>query len=116
MNKIFIATAIASAIAATPVKTEARADRNGLEACARAMTEQLSATHGSPVDYRLDEGPATTGLKSSTGGTWYLDARHPESREVVARIDCRVNSRSQVTSLKRVPLTANDARERAVIE
>ena len=111
-SKMIFTASFAAAVAAMPVESEARADMKGLEACASAMTEHLAETQGAPVEYRLENGLADAGQRSSAG-TWYLDARHPETREVVARIDCRVDARAQVTYLKQVPLTAYDARERA---
>jgi hypothetical protein len=115
-SKTLLAISIAAVVAGMPVKSEARADRNGLAACATALTDQLANAQGAPVDFRLDEGPETTGNRSAVSGVWYLDARHPETQAVVARVDCRVNSRAQVVSLERVPLTANDASERADID
>ena len=115
-SKTLFTMSFAAVVACMPVNSEARADRNGLEACAEAMTEQLSSAQGASLDFRLDEGPATTGLRTKTSGVWYLDARHPVTDEVVARIDCRVNSRAQVVSLTQVPLSANDAPERAFEE
>ena len=103
---------VAAVVACMPVNSEARADRNGLEACAKAMTEHMSSNQGAPVDFRLDEG--SSGHRSAASGTWYLDARHPQTDEVVARIDCRVNSRAQVISMTQVPLSANNAPERAI--
>ena len=108
-----IALSIAAVFAAAPLNSEARADRNGLAACAEAMTEKLASAQGAPIDFRLSEGPSTTGLRSESAGIWYLDARHPQTKEVVARVDCRVNSRAQVISLQSVPLSAQNARSRA---
>lgn len=116
MRNTIIAMSIAATVAFAPLESEARADRNGLDACAQAMTEQLAGAQGAPLDYRLNEGPDTTGNRARVAGTWYLDAKHPESQAVVARIDCRVNSRAQVVSLKQLPLSAHDAGERADIE
>jgi hypothetical protein len=112
-SKTIIAISCAIAVTGAPVKSQARADKSGLKACATAMTEQLTAAQGAPVDYRLEEGPATTGQRGANAGVWYLDARDARTQEVVARINCYVNSRAQVTRLTEVPLSANDARLRA---
>jgi hypothetical protein len=115
-SKTLLAISFAAAIAGMPVKSEARADRNGLSACASALTDQLASAQGAPVDFRLNDGLAADKRRSSSAGVWYLDARDPKTQEVVARVDCRVNSRAQVVSLEPVPLSASDARERADIE
>lgn len=114
MKHTIFAMSIAATVAFAPLESEARVDRNGLSACAEALTEQLANAQGAPLDYRLGEGAATN--RSRVAGTWYLDVRHPESRTVVARIDCRVNGRAQVVSLKQLPLSAHDAGERADIK
>jgi hypothetical protein len=44
---------------------------------------------------------------------FHLDARDPESQEVVARADCWVNRSAEVQRLLPVPIEAEDAEKRA---
>ena len=95
-------------------RVEAWADEHELNICARVLTQQIALAQGAPVDYRIDEDSTTTGRGHNPGSTWHLDARHPKTNEVVARIDCTVDSRDRVLRLTEVPLAANDAHLRAV--
>jgi hypothetical protein len=116
MNRTIFVMSFAAAVAVAPSTSEARADRDGLEACAAALTDQLASAQGAPVDFRFNDRSHAVSRRGASAGIWYLDAKHPETQEVVARIDCRVNSRAQVVSLEAVPLSANDARTRAEVE
>ena len=111
--KTIFSISCAIAVASAPVKSHARIDKSGLNACATAMTDKLAEAQGAPVDFRFEEGDSMSGKANSNAGVWYLDARDPRTQKVVARINCYVNSRAQVTRLTEVPLSANDAYRRA---
>ena len=115
-SKTLVTMSITAIVACMPITSEARVDKRGLAACAEAMTEQLSSAQGAPVEYRLNTQRPARALRTRNAGVWHLDAKHPETKEVVARVDCRVDSRARVTQLMVVPVTANDALERALEE
>lgn len=114
-RQIVIATCALVGMAAQ-APDQAWAEEKELNMCARVLTQQIALAQGAPVDYRIDEESSSAGRRQIPGGTWHLDARHPETNEVVARIDCVVDNRDQVLRLTEVPLAANDAHVRAVID
>ena len=114
MNKRHVLAAVCSlAVMTGHNRVEAWTDENELDLCARALTQQISLAKVKPLDYRIDEESSSTRRTRDNGGVWHLDARHPETNEVVARIDCVVDDRESVLRLTEVPLSAKDARERA---
>jgi hypothetical protein len=113
-HMIFAACGMAAMIGAERV--EAWADENELDLCARALTQQLSLAQVAPLDYRIDTTSSTTRRVREARGVWHLDARHPETNEVVGRIDCVVDNRDSVLRLTEVPLSANDAHVRANLD
>jgi hypothetical protein len=104
---------IVLALSAIPFYAHATSSRAGLEACAEAMVNDLATNQGKPVVYNLS--PES---KSGRGGlghreVFHLDAMSADGEEVVARMDCVVNNKAEVTKLTVVPLDGEDARIRA---
>ena len=87
--------------------------QEGMDACAAAMVAELAANQGAPMVYNLDPESKSTGKLKNRREVFHLDALDPESQEVVARVDCVVDSRARVQKLIAVPLDAPAARMRA---
>lgn len=104
---------IVLALSAIPFYAHATSSQAGLEACAEAMVKDLAKNQGSPVVYNLD--PESKSGAGSLGRreVFHLDAMSPDGQEVVARMDCVVNKKAEVTQLIVVPLDGENARIRA---
>ena len=111
-SKIF-KIGFALAMVAVPFHTHALSRQAGLEACAEAMVNDLATNQGAPMVLNLD--PDSSGGRGSMRRreVFHLDAKDPDSEAVVARMDCVVNHKAEVTRLIMVPLDGKDARERA---
>lgn len=109
----FLKAGFVAALMSVPFHAQATSGQAGLDACAEAMIADMAAAQGAPMVYNLD--PSNTRIKGSLKmrEIIHLDAKDPNSDEVVARVDCVVNSRAEVKELIRVPLEAPDARYRA---
>ncbi|MBT8070270.1 MAG: hypothetical protein KJO80_07540 [Gammaproteobacteria bacterium] len=103
----------ALAIAAVPFHTYAVTKQAGLEACAEAMVNDLATRQNSPMVLNLD--PSSKGGKGKLRRreVFHLDAVNPDDEAVVARMDCVVNYKAEVTQLITVPLDGENARVRA---
>jgi hypothetical protein len=101
------------ALALAPFHAGAFTEEKALEACADAMVSDLSDSRGVELDYRLDDASKGSGRRLEYPGTFHLDAKDPRSMEVVARIDCYVDSHARVRRVVSLPLSAEDAAERA---
>jgi hypothetical protein len=101
------------AVSAIPFYAHATSSQAGLEACAEAMVNDLAANQGKPMVYNLS--PKSKSGKTGLGHreVFHLDAMSPDGGVVVARMDCVVNSKAEVTKLTVVPLDGEDARIRA---
>jgi hypothetical protein len=77
------------------------------------MVNELATSKGVPMVLNLD--PASSGVKGRMrrSEVFHLDAKDPDGAAVVARMDCVVNHKAEVTRLIMVPLDGKDARERA---
>ena len=113
ISKEIIKWSLVAGLAAVPFHAQARSGEEALDACAAAMVSQLAADQGAPMVYNLD--PESPGLTKSRSrlDIIHLDAKDPESHEVVARADCVVDRKAHVKKLIRVPLDAPDAAMRA---
>ena len=115
MNKLNMKT-IGSALALSlaPLSANATTHNEALEACASALAVEISGKTGIETAYRIDEDLPASGRRLGSVEMFHLDARDPESQEVVARADCWVNRSAMVKRLVPVPLDAKDAEKRAV--
>ena len=111
-SKLLKAGMIAAMVAA-PYQTYAVSTEAGLEACTNAMVEQLAEDQGGPMVYNLDPESDGSARRMDRREIFHLDAKDPDSQEVVARYDCFINGNAQVQKLVRVPLDAPDAQFRA---
>lgn len=97
-----------------PIHVNALSAEIGLDACTKAMVNDLSTEFGARVGFRMDR-DYTYPTRMKSRETFYLDARHPVSNEVVGRYDCVVTNRAMVVKLVPLPLSADDAAIRAGI-
>jgi len=103
----------ALAIAAVPFHTYAVSRQAGLEACAEAMVNDLATSQGARMDFNLNPSSKGGSGKLRSREVFHLDALNPDGEAVVARMDCVVNNKAEVTRLIVVPLDGEDARIRA---
>jgi len=101
------------AITVAPFHAYALSRQAGLEACAQAMVDDLGASQGAPMVLNLDPSSKSGRGKMDRQEVFHLDALNPDGNAVVARMDCFVNNRAEVTRLIKVPLDGDDARVRA---
>jgi hypothetical protein len=100
-------------VAAAPLGVKATTGPSALEACADAVVSGMTESGSADLSYRLDESSTDAGRRRKGSGMYHLDVRDPDSREVIARADCRFNRQAEVILVKTIPLNAADARVRA---
>ena len=114
MNKPNMKTfGTAVALSLAPFPAHAVTHNEALEACASALAGEISGKTGIETAYRIDEELPASGRRLGRMEMFHLDARDPESQEVVARADCWVNRSAKVQRLLPVPIEAEDAEKRA---
>jgi len=112
-NRKIFRIGFALAIAVAPLHAHAMSRQAGLEACAEAMVNDLAASQGAPMVLNLDPSSKSGRGKLARQEVFHLDALNPDGEAVVARMDCVVNNKAEVTRLIKVPLDGDDARVRA---
>lgn len=108
-----LTTCAAVSLLAAPAVADAATERDGLEACVRALAADLGDAQGAPVRYRIGDGSSTSLRRLARRTTFHIDARDAERSEIVARVDCIVDSRAGVKKLTILSLTARDAAKRS---
>jgi hypothetical protein len=111
LNMKTIGSALVLSLA--PLSANAVTHNEALEACASALAGEISGKTGIETAYRIDEELPASGRRLGRMEMFHLDARDPESQEVVARADCWVNRSAEVQRLLPVPIEAEDAEKRA---
>ena len=103
------ALALAAGLEAAPVE-------DGMKACADAMVKQLSENGRVSTEYAVDERRSDLGdrRRLRSRETFHMDAHSADDDELMARVDCVVNSKAEVLELNGLPLAAEDASLRAV--
>lgn len=101
------------AISLAPLGVKAATMEDGLDACADALASELSESIGTTLEFRVNPESEVSGSRLKGTEVIHLDARDPESQEVVARADCVVSNYGKVRRLISVPLEAADAAQRA---
>lgn len=101
------------ALSLVPFSANAVTESQALEACADALAGEISGTKGIETAYRMDESLPESSRRVGVATLFHLDARDPESQEVVARADCWVSRGAKVKRLVPVPIEAEDAEKRA---
>lgn len=114
MNKHrMIRIGFALAMVAVPFYLQAGTKQAGLEACAEAMVGDLASSQGAPMVYNLNPDARKDRGRLHRREVFHLDALDPKDDAVIARVDCVVNHKAEVTRLIPVPLEGEDARVRA---
>jgi len=85
----------------------------GLNACANALTSKLETRQGRPVNYNIAPETKINNEKLKAREVFFLDAKAPNTDEVIARANCIVNDEAEVVKLVVLPLDAAQARNRA---
>jgi hypothetical protein len=103
-NRKKMIVGFSAALSMMPFYTHATSGQIGLEACADALVDELSTTRDTVVQYQLDS--ANEGFERKLGSreTFSLYARHPQSSELVSRMDCVVDGKGRVIRLTTVSL------------
>ena len=101
------------ALSLVPFSANAVTESKALEACANALASDISGNTGIETAYRMDEDFPASSRRLGEVQLFHLDARDPDSQEVVARADCWVNRSAKVKRLLPVPVEAEDAEKRA---
>jgi len=88
-----------------PVSIHAASELDAINACAKALADQIGDAQGSPVAYEIsgDNSDSPALLRGIT--TFYLDAASPRSGDIIARADCRVDATGEVQTLKQLNST-----------
>lgn len=113
MNSKIAKTSLILALAATPIFAHATSGEAGIDACAAAMVSELADNQGAPMVYNLDPESNTTNSRLKRREVIHLDARDPNSQEIIARVDCVIDSNARVRKLIQVPVDGPDAQFRA---
>lgn len=112
-NRKVISLGFALAVSALPLQAHAIPSKYGLDACVKAMVEDLSETNGVPIEFQTDPDSKAGRSRLGRREVFHLDARDSKTNEVVARVDCVVNERAEVRELITMPLAAEDASVRS---
>ena len=107
-----LTTGCALVMLTAPFHANALTAKAGMDACTKAMIDNLSGELGAPLGYSMDPEHKVSG-RLKMEDTFHLDARHPGTDEVVGRYDCIVSRQAEVIELVTLPLTAEDASARA---
>jgi len=105
-----------SALAAclSPTAAVAATAEDGFKACVSALVQDLSDAQGYPLQATISEDSAVADDRLNRRNRYYLDARDPASREIVAKIDCIVDKQGEVVKLLRLPQDAPKAEVRSL--
>jgi hypothetical protein len=98
-----------------PLNVQAATELDALNACASALAAEIGETQGAPVGYRFSEGTRESSVLLKGITTFYLDATSPQSGEIVARADCRVDAAGEVRDLRQLHLNSSNARVRSQV-
>lgn len=108
----FLTTGCALAVLTVPLHANALTAEDGMNACTKAMINDLSTEYGTPLGFRMDS-KYRENVRMKRLETFHLDALRPGTDEVVGRYDCVVSNKAEVVELVMLPLSAEDAKTRA---
>ncbi|MGI9203819.1 MAG: hypothetical protein ACR2Q3_07395 [Woeseiaceae bacterium] len=94
----------AMAVLLQPFASQAATDKDAVQACAKALADTIELSQGAPLSVRIDEESSDSTQKLKHRNVYHLNAVAPGSTDIVARADCFVNRKAQVTSLVTLPL------------
>lgn len=96
-----------------PVSSQAATEGQALDACARALASDIGESQGSEVSYHIGDGSSNSSVSLRGFSTFHLDAANPKTSEIVAKVDCTVNSNGEVVKMKMLHLNALSAEQRS---
>ena len=88
-----------------PVSLHAATELDAINACAKALADQIGDAQGSPVAYRISGDSSDSPALLSGITSFYIDAAAPQSGDIVARADCRVDATGEVKTLRQLNST-----------
>ena len=97
----------AAAIFLTPVLSHAASEQDGVKACAEALTSRLAEMQSAPIEFAIGTDSHFSTRRLASLNTFFLDARDPQSHEVIARADCTVTWQAEVRKLTMLSLDKN---------
>lgn len=103
-----------AALSLAAFSAHASTEEHALQACASALTGEISANSGIRTVYRLDGSPVLSKHRLEESAVYHLDAHDPDTNEVIARADCYVTGRAEVRKLIPLPLDSDDAMDRSM--
>jgi hypothetical protein len=104
----------AAAASLLSMSVEAASGQDGLEACVGALATELSSARGSAVQARISEDSKVSARRLGEVTIYHLDARDSGGSDVVARMECVVDSHGRVKRLVKLPIDAPDAAARSL--
>ena len=112
-TKHLLATSLIAICASLPVMAAKIDTDTSLAICAEALVNDMAADQNEKMSYKLD--PKSKGFSGTIKRTEtiYLDAKTPESQEVIARYNCVINRDAEVEELIELPIDAPSAEYRA---
>jgi len=87
---------IAAGTAFGHVEVEAASGKAGLNACVSALAREISESQGAGVNVRLDEDIKAGRNRLLYPTTFLLDAVNPANEEIVAKVNCTVDTQGKV--------------------
>ena len=108
---LFVSGAVA--ILAIPATSLAATDQDAIEACARAMTDEVDTLADPNLKITVSSDPDNAPRRLRGTTLFHLDAMDAASRQVVARVDCMVNQFGTVRTIRTIALDSMEARKRA---
>ena len=103
--------AVVATIFSLSVNAATRTD--GLNACAQAVVTKLGDAQSVPINFSLAPETETSGIRLKNREIFHMDFLNPGSDKVIAKVDCTVDRKANIRSLKYVPLDGKDAVARA---
>lgn len=108
-NRTRMKTLCAVAISLTPLLSHAASEQDGVNACAEALTSQLAEMQSAPIEFTIGSDGHFSTRRLDRLNRFFLDARDPQSQEVIARADCIVSWNAEVKRLTMIPLDEHAA-------
>lgn len=113
LSRTFAAT-ISLAAVLVPFSLRAATEAQAVEACAEALAQKVSQSYSRKIGARIDKNSSlsSTVLRSRLT-VFHVDAIASAGGSIVARADCFVNKKGEVSRIRTLPLDAEDAFSRS---
>jgi len=113
-NRTRMKTLCAVAISLTPLLSHAASEQDGVKACAEALTSQLAEMQSAPIDFKIGSIGQFSTRRLDKLNRFLLDAKDPQSQDVIAKAECIVSWSAEVKRLTMIPLDGHAAGLRQV--